>query len=241
MNTNDTRFDRLVDDELNEDERRELLGRLDNESDGWRRCALAFLEAQCWKKVLGQIPSEPKEKEIDKPTTTKHPRQSPWTGRLTVLTAMAASFLVALLLGTLTRDIWVGHSNNLGPTGSVASNTNNTQSTPRPIRPEAELARATPKTSAASNPWHTVTVSTQSDGKPRPLINVPAVERDNVDEQWLRSMPAAVPDNVVQALNRTGHQIETRREMVPVPLKDGRRLVVPVDQVDVHYVGNQTY
>ena len=51
MNTDDTRFDRLVDDELSEEERRELLGRLDDEPGGWRRCALAFLEAQCWKQV----------------------------------------------------------------------------------------------------------------------------------------------------------------------------------------------
>jgi hypothetical protein len=240
MNTNDTRFDRLVDDELNEEERRELLGRLDDESDGWRRCALAFLEAQCWKKVLGQIPNEPKEKEIDKPTT-KNPRRSPWTERLTVLSAMAASFLVALLLGTLTHHVWVGLPNGPDASNAIAKKSNDLQPVPQPNRPETELARATPKTSAASDPWHTVTVSTQSDGKPRPLMNVPAVERDNVDEQWLRSMPSAVPDNVVQALNRTGHQIETRREMVPVPLKDGRRLVVPVDQVDVHYVGNQTY
>jgi hypothetical protein len=28
---------------------------------------------------------------------------------------------------------------------------------------------------------------------------------------------------------------------VPLPMQDGRRLIVPVDEVDVHYVGNQTY
>ncbi len=50
MNTDDTRFDLLADDELNEDERRELLATLDDQPEGWRRCALAFLESQCWKK-----------------------------------------------------------------------------------------------------------------------------------------------------------------------------------------------
>ena len=59
MNTNsdntsldDPRFDRLVDGELSEPERRELLAGLDSEPGGWRRCALAFLESQCWKQSL---------------------------------------------------------------------------------------------------------------------------------------------------------------------------------------------
>ena len=62
MNTNldnmpldDSRFDRLVDGELSEAERRELLAGLDSEPGGWRRCALAFLEAQCWKQEFGAI------------------------------------------------------------------------------------------------------------------------------------------------------------------------------------------
>ena len=76
---------------------------------------------------------------------------------------------------------------------------------------------------------------------PGPSLRLPAVERDNIDPQWLRSLPPAIPDDVMQALSRTGHQIEQHRELVPVPLKDGRQLVVPVDQVDVHYVGNGTY
>src|SRR5260370_8705607 len=39
-------IDRLVDGELGEAERRELLLRLESNPDGWRRCALAFIEAQ---------------------------------------------------------------------------------------------------------------------------------------------------------------------------------------------------
>jgi hypothetical protein len=87
-----------------------------------------------------------------------------------------------------------------------------------------------------------VTVSQPaSAGGPGSSFSVPAVERDNIDPQWLRSFPPAVPDDVLQAFHRTGHEVEQHRELVPVPMKDGRRLVVPVDQVDVHYVGNETY
>src|SRR5271167_4761222 len=48
-------FDRLVDGELSEADRRSLLVQLEHQPDGWRHCALAFLEAQCWKAELGEM------------------------------------------------------------------------------------------------------------------------------------------------------------------------------------------
>jgi hypothetical protein len=84
-------------------------------------------------------------------------------------------------------------------------------------------------------------VTVSNGQQPGASFNLPAIERDNVDEQWLRSLPPAIPENVRQALSRTGHQVQQRRELVPVPMQDGRRLIVPVDQVEVHYVGNGTY
>src|SRR5688572_10243698 len=46
-------LDRLVDDELSEEQRCRLLLALDAAGDGWKRCALAFLEAQSWRRALG--------------------------------------------------------------------------------------------------------------------------------------------------------------------------------------------
>ena len=51
----DRLLDQLVDDELDESSRRKLLESLDNEPQGWRRCASAFLEAQSWRGGLGSI------------------------------------------------------------------------------------------------------------------------------------------------------------------------------------------
>lgn len=45
-------IDRLVDGELPPAERRALLLRLESEPDGWRRCALGFLEAQAWRDAI---------------------------------------------------------------------------------------------------------------------------------------------------------------------------------------------
>src|SRR5687767_12303111 len=58
-------IDRLVDGELSGDERRHLLASLEAQPDGWRRCALAFVEAQTWRGAMGSLlregeaPAEP--------------------------------------------------------------------------------------------------------------------------------------------------------------------------------------
>jgi hypothetical protein len=256
MNTDDTQFDRLVDDELNERERRELLGQLDDEPGGWRRCALAFLEAQCWRQALGEMPnlrdslsaplqSAAKDAGENLARRVETPRRALWLARAKVLSAMAASFLVALWAGTLAQQAWVGQPRGLGVGGDpvlVADNAGGFQPLMTPVDSQTNLVRTPRGSGLRPNPWHVVTVSAPSDGQdPRSSIEVPAIERDNIDEQWQRSVPPAIPDNVLQALARTGHQIEQQREFLPVPLQDGRQLVVPVDRVKLNYVGNGPY
>src|SRR5205814_739732 len=51
----DILLDRLVDGELSGNERRQLLESFDKRPEGWRRCALAFLEAQSWREEMGQV------------------------------------------------------------------------------------------------------------------------------------------------------------------------------------------
>ncbi|MBU4272226.1 MAG: hypothetical protein KKE86_16105 [Planctomycetes bacterium] len=214
----DTRFDRLVDGQLSEQQRHDLLAGLDDEPSGWRRCALAFLESQCWKQALGAIAREslpPAE-----PAAATRPPRSVWPGRLGTVSAMAASFMLAMWLGWWVQQRHVGQHGiptGIGEIGEIAGN-------------------------AVAKPWRMVAVSTPGQGgEPGPSFNLSAVERDNIDEQWLRSVPPAIPEEVLQALSRTGHEIQQRRELVSTPLEDGRRLVVPVDQVEVHYVGNGAY
>jgi len=64
----DRRFDLLVDGEMSESQRRELLAGLDDQPDGWRRCALAFLDAQCWRDELGSMVHEAVEPASTAPT-----------------------------------------------------------------------------------------------------------------------------------------------------------------------------
>jgi hypothetical protein len=255
MNTNlhdmpqadDLPFDRLVDGELSEEKRRELLAGLDNEPGGWRRCALAFLESQCWKQSLGQtagastadgtrrVPDTLADGTRSAPATYQ---RSPWPGRVGTLAAMAASFLLVLGLGS-----WALRFRVVPPSGGLAGGgaANQVALTGggRQLVSQVSQSGALSPSNRIANPWRLVTVSDGRD--PAASFNLPAIECNNIDQQWLKNMPPAIPDNVLQALARTGHQIQQRRELVPVPLKDGRQLVMPVDQVEVHYVGNKTY
>jgi hypothetical protein len=111
----DFRLDLLVDGELSEENRRQLLTSLENEPGGWRRCALAFLESQCWKQSLDKLPVPPAAPMLPvavppTPSVTvasaKASRPHAWPGRSLTALATAGSFLLALWLGTLMRDVW---------------------------------------------------------------------------------------------------------------------------------------
>jgi hypothetical protein len=228
---NNIPFDRLVDGELSEEERRQLLAGLDNEPGGWRRCALAFLEAQCWKESFAGWAGKPEQKQTPaaRQAVQHKKRPSPWAGRVGMFAAVAATFFAAMWIGSAFRD-WRGRPGGNAVQNvsgeAVATNTGLPQTSPTP-RPEPVV-----------NPWQVVTVSSPNGPNGR-AINLPAQERERVDEQWQKT-PAAIPSDVMQALARTGHQVKQQRELVPVSLQDGRQMVMPVDQVDVHYVG-RTY
>lgn len=240
-----TRFDKLVDGELNEEDRRRLLAGLDNEPDGWRRCALAFLESQCWKQAFGEsadVPSQKQAKQI--PVTpiaiakNAAAKKSTWLSHAGMVTAVAASFIAAMWIGSAANQAWRGR---MGETARTNSNreTNDLIAQFKKNPPIQSQTTPEPKTDAAE-PWQVVTVSPTGDKHGERPINVPARVRDRLDDQWAANTPSAIPDDVMQSLNRTGHQVEQRRELVPVSLQDGRQMVVPVDQVNVHYVG-RTY
>lgn len=239
----DARFDRLVDGELNENERRELLESLDTTPGGWRSCALAFLESQCWKdsfRLVGRSELA-KRSAMQQVSAAERPQpvRSRWASHFGTPLAVAASFLLAFWIGSYVQEIRkTSHPGG----GEVAMAPTAVHHAPTAPATGPSLAQMTPSSKATTKPWRMVTVSDNtSPSKERSPLRVPAVERDDVDTQWVRSVPSAMPDNVAQAFQRTGHQIEQQRELVPVQLQDGRDLVVPVDNVKVHYVGNESY
>jgi hypothetical protein len=92
-------IDRLVDGELPNPARRDLLLRFETEPDGWRHCALAFLEAQTWRSSLDSISTSVQAMPHslparDGPKHGSHPRLS-----VARLTALAAALAIAFAMG----------------------------------------------------------------------------------------------------------------------------------------------
>jgi hypothetical protein len=236
-------FDRLVDGELSESERRCLLASLDAEPEGWRRCAFAFLEAQTWRESFGDLTHA-----LCKPSILPTPSTSPPSpkkrkkplGAMGTVMAMAASFLIALGLGG-----WIFHGPRGGslapPANMIVNNDNSPAISPLPAvlaGGDDRISPSTPK-SPASTPWQMVQLRAPGiTGNNEPL-QLPALPRERLDENFLNTVPNPLPDDVRQAFERTGHEVHTHRELVPVQLKDGRQLIVPVDQVDVRYEGHR--
>jgi hypothetical protein len=237
-------LERLVDGEMSEADRRALLVRLDDEPGGWRQCALAFLEAQCFREALAPLGRSEGRAEVEAAESGVKVsagagawagawRRSPRVRAVVQALAMAASFMVALGLG------WWWHGEGPTPTqvaqSGIPGNGASTDAAKRDQFPAAALAGSP---AADGSPWRMVTLSVPG-GEPgqRQAIRVPAMERNTIDGAWLNGLPGLPPD-VLQALKRTGHQVQQSRQLMPVQLEDGRRLVVPVDQFEVRYVGN---
>jgi anti-sigma factor RsiW len=91
-------IDQLVDAELPDNERRELLLRLESEPDGWRHCALAFLEAQSWSQAFGPLAATGRpDSRLVLVGKGRHRKRRRWS--LARLSALAAGFALVFALG----------------------------------------------------------------------------------------------------------------------------------------------
>jgi hypothetical protein len=92
-------LDQLVDGELGEAERESLLRTLDREPDGWKRCALAFLEAQAWREAASDAGMRIASNEVRSGAGRRRPAV------LRQLVAVAAVVAVAFCVGFVSRDV----------------------------------------------------------------------------------------------------------------------------------------
>ncbi len=237
----DYRFDRLVDGELSDQEYSELLSSLDDQPDGWRRCATAFLEAQTWGHEFGSVRSDVA---IDSPSPPVETKPKRGDGGQPVITwlAVAASFLLTLTIGLALRG-WPGSGPDPGGTriavdqqvGAPDSDSPTERANEdRLIEPRTEQRLvASPDHDRASKPLGNVHLIMDGGEGTQREYDVPYFEVDQVSPRWLSQPPANVPTNVERALKRLGHEIRRSQRLVPATAKDGRQVMVPVEQIEI--------
>ncbi len=214
-------LDRLVDGELGQRQRHELLAAFDDEPGAWRRCALAFLEAQAWRHELAWVAAEPLlAQSRDALAVAPAVSRRRWLG---AWLALAASLAVGFGLGTR-FDVSSGRQ---------------------------ELAQSPGAETQAGGPHDSVQQAasddTDDEGDRVPLEYVTLRPADGDDdareielpvinnaegEQWAAEQSAAA-NHFVEELSNAGLEVTRKQRLWPVDLSDGRRLIVPVEELDV--------
>lgn len=247
-------LDRLVDGELSADEQRELLAALDEEPGGWRRCALAFVEAAVWRGALGDMTSpamcEPHSRVSAMPVGRRAAELRAARSAWMYAAALAASVLLAFACG---RHLAAPAREPIQP---VAHSPAPAAHSPAPVAqlpvapaPQGALPADSPVVQAA---WKRVQVKVGDAAAGQPdTVDVPcldvsqwdtaALQASQLESQWLAVQSSALPDELLQSLRETGYAVQTQRQWWPLDMGDGRRVVVPIEQVEVRYVGGQFY
>jgi hypothetical protein len=219
----DVLFDRLVDGELSAAERRRLLASLDEQPGGWRRCALAFLEAQSWSEGLGDFVRDPSVlRSADEQTSAVRATSSslPSEGRRRGVAwlAVAAGLLAAFTLGLISRSGAPIAGNSAAP-----SDQSIVQVIPPP--PSASID-AEPVPDA-------LTLWVRDDtGNARPL-RVPLVDAGMLDKQLGLEFQTGLSADVRNRLHDGGYDVQSKRRYAPLWLENGRPMIVPVEDTRI--------
>jgi hypothetical protein len=242
-------IDLIVDGSLQPGELRRALAQLEREADGWKRCTLAFLEAQCWRDAFRAIEAPPSSNvrcDSDSiqlaPPAFHRPRINWWRG-----VAAVGIVAVSFALGWLSRVSRPGE-----PAGAVHSVSKNplVAGQPQDSSSEPELpVSAVPSRSSRFEPEFAadpappgpedivqtvgqVQFGTEGGGATVPILAGPGINGD-----WLRAQPPPLSDSEQVVLERYGYQVDQRRRLLVATLADGRRVSVPIDQVEIRYTG----
>jgi hypothetical protein len=206
-----SRLDRLVDGELEPLQRQEVIRQLDESPDGWRRCALTFLEAQAFREAFGEMASEAgasSQGVVD--AGVRRASRGAWRGL-----AVAAGLVVAFGLGLV-----------VAPQGGKGGS-----SEPPPLASEG----------ATASPSQGLIVEGEGRGGAAEEFWVPVVEAEEGDPMWRWLQESLATEDMIARLEAEGHYVSKTRQLVPITLPDGRQAVLPIDEVEVRPVVYRTY
>jgi hypothetical protein len=218
----DTLFDRLVDGHLSADERRQLLEALDSWPAGWRRCALAFLEAQSWGeefKLLAHAPISSAVVEKIEPAKAPPSEARHWPKAMRWM-ALAASLMIAFV---------VGRSQHQQRTPLADSNTANRAAN----APGRIVTLTQPPAGARPTDNDALTFWVRDGGGQRQQVRVPLVDAETLDKQYGVRFQPGIPGAVRDHLQNRGYRVESKRRYAPLWLENGRPMIVPVEDTKI--------
>jgi hypothetical protein len=219
----DVLLERLVDGELTPAEYRSLLSELDQRPEGWRRCALAFLEDQAWGRELRRS-----RRELDEPTVKAKPVSrlgSAWNLGGMLMLSSAASFLLAFFVA---KSVLQDRSSGNPSPESIARNDVGKPSIPNTSIPNS----AVPPHPEVSDPGHYALVV---DGNEMPIFDA-----DDPRGRLLLNERASMPVELIRDLRRSGYEVDRRREWA-VGGDDGNSVLVPIEELQITPISGRSF
>lgn len=231
ISNDDILFDRLVDGELSSAERRALLQSLDAHPDGWRQCALAFLESQSWQNDVRAI-TVTSSSSIASTDAKKSSAPTLPEKRISMRTAaqwfaVAAGLLIAFRMGNLQRN----------------STTNPVVNVAVPANSQIAGVQSLPQAAAttAVKPGDALNLWVRDDSGQVRRVRVPLVDANALDPALGLQFQTGVPDDVRNRLQNQGLTVQSKRRFAPMWLDNGRPMIVPVEDTKIVPVSNRAY
>jgi hypothetical protein len=72
-------------------------------------------------------------------------------------------------------------------------------------------------------------------------VEFQALDGSKHDPRFLLDASSAIPTDVLAQLEERGYRVQREKQLWPSQLEDGSRVIVPIEQVQLHYVGNSAY
>jgi hypothetical protein len=177
------------------------------------------------------------------------PANGRWRKNLAWPLALAAGVLLAFLGGR-----FMGGSSNeerlaaVSDAGSANIVSQGSAGTQHPGMAAITQQPNGPAEPAAGGVWETVRLNLknnetgESEQLELPVRDISLLDANRqIDGDWLERSESAFPEQLVESLRQTGHQVRTERQWWPLEMSDGRHVVVPVEQFEVRFVGSDVY
>ena len=204
------RLQRLVDGELDDSSSASLLEDLEDAEDGWRKCALAFIESQLWDQTLapaGLIEPEATDPVLSSdinPTTTQVQTQPEaahnfsWGQLLTLAACLALAFFLGRQLSP----------NSPSPTDTNLSALPNEPEPRLQVVGEIELK---PRGNEVGGPHRLPVLAGSAEFSDR----------------------SSIPDSLFRQLQDAGFRVDRSTSFQTLPVGDEGVMFIPVEQVDL--------